>query len=98
MRRKVPAINGQVLWADARAGVYIGYVETDDVVALGARLKRNQACYADSDAGHPEVGLFVHPSALFGMLMGVSRTNFAWVWSGRPELAGPGANEIHRQD
>ena len=27
-----------------------------------------------------------------GMLMGVSRTNYAWVWSGRPDLAGAEAD------
>jgi hypothetical protein len=31
--------------------------------------------------------MFIHPSALCGMLMGISRTNEAWKWSGRPELA-----------
>ena len=78
--------------------LYMCYVETDDVIGLAARLEANKARYANSDDGHPDVGLFVHPSALCGMLMGVSRTNFAWVWSGRPDLAGPGAAEMHPQD
>ena len=43
-----------------------------------------------SDDPNPE-GLFIHPTALCGMLMGVSRTNLAWRWSGRPELARAGA-------
>jgi len=73
----------------ARRGesVYMCYVETDDVRALQRRLEARGARYAGrSDDPNPE-GLFIHPTALHGMLMGVSRTNLAWAWSGRPELA-----------
>jgi hypothetical protein len=63
------------------------YVETDDVQAVQRRLQARGARYAGrSDDPNPE-GLFIHPTALHGMLMGVSRTNLAWAWSGRPELA-----------
>ena len=71
--------------------LYMCYIETDDVQALALRLRSKGARFTDSEDRPPETGLFVHPSALNGMLMGVSRTNYAWVWSGRPELAGPGA-------
>lgn len=68
-------------------GIYMGYVETDEVPAVQARLEARGARYAGrSDDPNPE-GLFIHPTALHGMLMGVSRTNLAWSWSGRPELA-----------
>ena len=73
----------------ARRGqsIYMGYVETDDVAAVQARLEARGARYAGrTDDPHPE-GLFIHPTALHGMLLGVSRTNLAWTWSGRPELA-----------
>lgn len=65
--------------------LYMCYVETDDVSAIAARLEARGARYA----GRPdnEDGLFIHPSALHGTLLGVSRTNLAWRWSGRPELA-----------
>jgi catechol 2,3-dioxygenase-like lactoylglutathione lyase family enzyme len=67
--------------------IYMGYVETDDVAAVQARLEARGARYAGrSNDPNPE-GLFIHPTALHGMLMGVSRTNLAWTWSGRPELA-----------
>ena len=67
--------------------IYMGYVETDDVAAVQRRLDERDARYAGrSDDPNPE-GLFIHPTALHGMLMGVSRTNLAWSWSGRPELA-----------
>jgi len=77
--------------------LYMCYIEADDVPALAERLAARGARYEHSDRS-PEVGLFIHPSALHGMLMGVSRTNFAWAWSGRPELAGEGATEIHPVD
>jgi catechol 2,3-dioxygenase-like lactoylglutathione lyase family enzyme len=73
----------------ARRGqsIYMGYVETDDVAAVQRRLDERGARYAGrSDDPNPE-GVFIHPTALHGMLMGVSRTNLAWSWSGRPELA-----------
>jgi len=28
-----------------------------------------------------------HPSAIHGVLMGVSRTTLGWMWSGRPQAA-----------
>jgi hypothetical protein len=65
----------------------MGYVETDDVAAIQRRLEDQGARYTGrSDDPNPE-GLFIHPTAMHGMLMGVSRTNLAWSWSGRPELA-----------
>lgn len=66
--------------------LYMCYIETDDVAALAARLRQANARFTDSEDRPPETGLFVHPSALFGMLMGVSVKDYAWAWSGRPEL------------
>jgi hypothetical protein len=79
----------------ARRGdsLYMAYVETHDLEDLIARLDRagarwtprGQAREAERD------GLWVHPSALHGLLLGVSRTTLAWEWSGRPELVTPSA-------
>jgi catechol 2,3-dioxygenase-like lactoylglutathione lyase family enzyme len=67
--------------------IYMCYAETADVAALARTLDEHSARWAGrTDIENPE-GLFIHPSALHGMLMGVSRTNLAWAWSGRPELA-----------
>ena len=71
------------------ASLYMCYIETDDVMGLAERLKATNAQFVHSEKRAPEAGLFIHPSSLHGMLMGVSLTNYAWVWSGRPELAGP---------
>ena len=53
------------------------------------RRQRLEARGARYTAGREDGGgnLFIHPTALHGMLMGVSRKNLAWTWSGRPELA-----------
>lgn len=71
--------------------LYMCYTETDDVEALAARLAERGCRFAFSEERDHSVGLFIHPSALHGMLMGVSLTNYAWSWSGHPELAGPRA-------
>jgi hypothetical protein len=64
------------------------YVETDHVADIMQRLDRQSARYARRRDEHNPEGLFVHPASLHGVLLGVSRTNLAWLWSGRPELAG----------
>jgi catechol 2,3-dioxygenase-like lactoylglutathione lyase family enzyme len=66
-------------------GLYMCFVETDSIDALCARLDAAEARYAPSEYGK-ENGIFLHPSTLFGMLMGVSRTSYGWTWSGRPDL------------
>jgi hypothetical protein len=68
--------------------IYMCYVETDRVPDVIERLERRGARHARRKDAHNPEGLFIHPTALHGVLMGVSRTNLAWNWSGRPELAG----------
>ncbi len=69
-------------------GLYMCYCETHDLPALIARLNAGGARWTprgESQAAERH-GLWVHPSALHGVLLGVSRTTLAWEWSGRPEL------------
>jgi hypothetical protein len=68
--------------------LYMFFVETDDVGALENRLQARGARFAAhrrDEAGLAE--LFIHPSAFLGVLVGVSRTEHAWTWSGDPERA-----------
>jgi 4-hydroxyphenylpyruvate dioxygenase-like putative hemolysin len=68
--------------------LYMFFVETDDVDALAQRLEARGSKFAPrprDQAGMPE--LFIHPSAFNGVLVGVSRTEHAWTWSGDPERA-----------
>lgn len=70
--------------------LYMCYAESDDTAALRARLLE----YAPENWTGPREGgvpdnLFVHPAALSGLLLGVSRRTFAWTWSGSPERVEP---------
>ena len=71
--------------------IYMCYVETDNVAGIIERLERRNARFARRQDEHNPEGLFVHPKSLHGVLLGVSRTNLAWAWSGRSELARSGA-------
>jgi catechol 2,3-dioxygenase-like lactoylglutathione lyase family enzyme len=66
--------------------IYMCYAETDDVPGIIAALDKRGARHSGRADGSPD-GFFIHPTALHGVLMGISRTNLAWRWSGRPELA-----------
>ncbi|MBI3992774.1 MAG: VOC family protein [Candidatus Lambdaproteobacteria bacterium] len=71
--------------------LYMCYCETHDLPRVVARLDEHGARWTPrgpSQAAERD-GLWVHPSALHGVLLGVSRTTLAWEWSGRPELVRP---------
>jgi len=40
--------------------------------------------------------LFIHPTAFNGVLVGVSRTEQAWLWSGDPERSRRAADQRAR--
>src|SRR5262245_57843423 len=68
--------------------LYMCYVETDDIATLRARLER----LAPNDwtgSANDDNGLFINPRALGGVMVGVSRTSYAWTWSGHPEWVRP---------
>lgn len=68
-------------------GLNMCYVEAHDFDGLKARLLAAGATLTsrgDSVADERD-GIWVHPKNLHGMLLGVSRTGFAWIWSGHPE-------------
>jgi len=64
--------------------MYMCYGETDD---LGGVRDRAKALAAGDWTGSDDNddGLFIHPRALGGLMLGVSRTTHAWTWSGYPE-------------
>ncbi len=66
--------------------LYMCFVETPDYEPIRKRLDERGGRYAIA-SDYPDASMFIHPTALCGMLMGVSKTNEAWRWSGRPELA-----------
>jgi hypothetical protein len=69
--------------------LYMSYAECDDVGALRDRLLKHAP---DDWTGRREGvsdGLFIHPKALGGVMLGVSRTTYAWTWSGSPDRVQP---------
>jgi hypothetical protein len=68
-------------------GPYMFFMETGGMPLLRERLKAAGARFAPEEEPKQRSSLFVHPSSTHGVLIGVSPTNLAWVWSGRPELA-----------
>ncbi len=86
-------------WVAKRGdSLYMCYCETHDLGEMIDRLDAAGARWtprADSQA-EEQHGLWVHPSATHGLLLGVSRTTFAWNWSGRPELIHPTAGQGNR--
>jgi len=68
--------------------LYMCYGETDRLAELRSRLKAlapNDWTGSDDDPN----GLFIHPRALGGVMLGISRTTHAWTWSGYPARVVP---------
>jgi hypothetical protein len=67
------------------ASWYMCYAEAADLRPIRERLLE----HAPHDWTGPRDGipdnLFIHPKALGGMMLGLSRTTYAWTWSGHPE-------------
>jgi hypothetical protein len=72
--------------------LYMCYGETDDLGALRERLS-SVAPDAWTGTDDNDDGLFIHPKALGGVMLGVSRSSHAWSWSGYPERRMPGPTE-----
>jgi hypothetical protein len=81
-------------WATKHGdSLYMCYCETHDLSAFVDSLDSARARWTPRGESQAEEqhGLWVHPSATNGLLLGVSRTTFAWNWSGRPEIIHPSA-------
>jgi hypothetical protein len=70
--------------------LYMAYGESDDPAAIRERLLEHapRDWTGPRSARQPD-NLYLHPKALAGVLLGVSRTSFAWTWSGHPERVVP---------
>lgn len=76
----------------ARAGesFYMAFAESENLEAIAERARDRRAGHtpvpATSKSKDRELNtLFLHPSALGGMMLGLSAPSVAWQWSGRPE-------------
>jgi hypothetical protein len=76
--------------------LYMCYIEAEELRPIAEKLEAKALRYTKGgeNAG-VGTNMFIHPTALHGVLMGISRTNWAWTWSGHPELAGEGAPAAH---
>jgi hypothetical protein len=78
----------------ARQGpsLYMCYAEARDTALLRERLAEHAPGHwtGPRDGAAPD-NLFIHPQALHGVLLGVSRESVAWTWSGHPERVKPAA-------
>jgi hypothetical protein len=82
----------------ARRGecLYMAFAESGDLAAIEERARERGAGFTaepppekrDERGAHT---LFLHPPALGGMMLGISRPSWAWLWSGRPERAEGGS-------
>ncbi|NYT45437.1 VOC family protein [Alcaligenaceae bacterium] len=71
-------------------GLYMCYVQTNDLADVISRLDTHKCRWTRrTDTPVEQDGLWIHPSALNGVLIGVSRTSLAWGWSGKPERVQP---------
>ncbi len=83
---RTPANTMGRFFAKRGPSLYMCFAESSDTAALRERLIE----HADGDWSGPRDGaapdmLFIHPKALGGTMLGVSRTSVAWTWSGKPE-------------
>ena len=67
------------------------YAETEDVTRIRERAREFAPRDWTGDNGPAPDGMFLHPKALGGVMMGISRTSHAWSWSGHPDWVVPPA-------
>lgn len=78
------------LFGKAGPCLYMCYAETDRPAEVRERALAHAADHwtGPRDGDRPD-NQFLHPRALGGVMLGVSRTTWAWSWSGAPERIAP---------
>jgi hypothetical protein len=77
--------------------LYMFFVETDEVGAIARRIEAAGSkpnVWRHDEGGAAE--MFIHPNQFLGVLVGVSRSEVAWTWSGDPERARRAAQKLAR--
>ena len=69
--------------------LYMCFGECDNLPLLRERLQELVPNDWTGEKEGPVDSLFIHPKALGGVMLGVSRTTFAWSWSGSPDRIKP---------
>ena len=70
--------------------LYMAFAETSNINLIGERAAAAGAGFTldrpdDRPPQLPSDQLWLHPSVLGGMMLGLSRPSMAWFWSGKPE-------------
>jgi len=69
--------------------LYMAYAESAKVHEIEERVRERGLDHTPTPAGkpldRPADTLFLHPSTLGGMMLGISRPTMGWQWSGHPE-------------
>ncbi len=70
--------------------LYMCFAEAPDLAVIRERLQTHapRDWTGSTSAAVPDT-LFIHPQALGGVMIGVSRTTVGWTWSGHPERVLP---------
>ena len=70
--------------------LYMSYGESDRTDEIRDRARAHAPKqWTGPDDEKPVDNLFLHPQALGGVMLGVSRASYAWTWSGAPERVQP---------
>jgi hypothetical protein len=76
-------------FARAGAAFYMAFAESGALAAIEARARERgdgiTLVPPERPAGRAADTAFLHPPALGGMMLGLSRPTMAWQWSGHPE-------------
>ncbi len=71
--------------------LYMAFAETGELPVIEERAKQAGVGYTpvppenQREQGAEANTVFLHPATLGGMMLGISRRNYAWSWSGHPE-------------
>ena len=73
-----------------RASFYMAYAESHEVGSIERAARADGAGLTldsreEQQEGREPEQIWLHPSALDGMMLGISRPTLAWKWSGHPE-------------
>lgn len=71
------------------ACLYMCYGETDRIGEIRERAVAYVPKHWTGPPDGPADNLFLHPRALAGVMLGLSRASYAWTWSGSPERVEP---------
>ena len=77
-------------FAKRGACLYMSYGESDRSDEIRERARRHAPNdWTGPDDDQTVDGLFLHPKALGGVMLGISRLTYAWTWSGSPDRVEP---------